>query len=153
MPPKTVPVRRCSILHIDDNAADAYLLRESLCHLVNVDFAHASNFLDAMDTIRQRSWDTKINLIILDWSLPRMEGTEILAGLKEDEETRPIPVIVLTGNISPKTIEDAYNGFASCVLRKPIDLDGLAELTTKIEQFWLQAVQLPFRERACGADA
>jgi CheY-like chemotaxis protein len=114
---------------------------------------YSSNFADALEIIRQRPWDTKINLIILDWSLPRMEGSEVLASLKEDEETRLIPVIVLTGNISPKTIEDAYSGCASCVLRKPNDLDGFTELATKIENFWLQAVQLPFRESACGAAA
>jgi signal transduction histidine kinase len=63
----------------------------------------------------------KPDLIIMDWVMPEMSGLEALKFLKEREETRDIPIIMLTGFGSSKHVESALNAGASDYLRIPVD--------------------------------
>lgn len=60
----------------------------------------------------------KPNLILLDLILPKMDGFEVLQALKEDGETQPIPVIVLTNLESPQDVEKALTLGATTYLVK-----------------------------------
>ncbi len=63
----------------------------------------------------------KPDLIIMDWVMPEMSGLEALMYLKEREETRDIPVVMLTGLGSSKHVEYALNAGAADYLRIPVD--------------------------------
>lgn len=83
------------------------------------------------------------DLIMLDLNLPRKDGREVLAEIKEDKNLRPIPVVVLTTSSAEEDIVKAYGLHANCYITKPVDLTKFLSVTKSIEDFWLTVVKLP----------
>ena len=83
------------------------------------------------------------DLILLDLNLPRMDGRQVLAEIKADENLRRIPVAVLTTSQAEKDILTSYNLHANCYITKPVDLDEFVRVVRGIENFWLSIVKLP----------
>jgi len=67
------------------------------------------------------------NLIILDWTLPDIQGIDVLETLKKSSKTKAIPVLMLTGHNKIGNIEDAFKIGAEGYIVKPFDLKKLAE--------------------------
>ena len=86
------------------------------------------------------------DLIILDLKLPKKNGREVLAEIKEDENLKMIPVIILTTSKAQEDILKTYNLHANCYITKPIDLTKFFEVVQLIEGFWLTIVKLPKHE-------
>jgi two-component system, chemotaxis family, response regulator Rcp1 len=80
---------------------------------------------------------------LLDLNLPKKDGREVLAEIKEDESLRRIPVVVLTTSSSEQDILKTYNLHANCYITKPVDLEQFIEVVRGIEDFWLTIVKLP----------
>jgi CheY-like chemotaxis protein len=85
------------------------------------------------------------DLIFLDLNLPRKDGREVLADIKQDKDLRRIPVVVLTTSEAEKDIVKAYDLHANCYVRKPVDLDQFLSVVRGCEEFWLTTVRLPVR--------
>jgi CheY-like chemotaxis protein len=83
------------------------------------------------------------DLILLDLRMPRKNGFEVLAEVKQDPKLRGIPVVVLTSSDAPQDIRMAYDLHANCYVTKPMDLAGFRKATTALSQFWLAFVKLP----------
>jgi CheY-like chemotaxis protein len=83
------------------------------------------------------------DIILLDLNLPRKDGREVLAELKEDERLRSIPVVVLTTSEAEQDILRTYQLHANCYITKPVDLDKFIGIVRAIENFWLAIVKLP----------
>ena len=75
----------------------------------------------------------KPDLILLDLNLPRKDGREVLAEIKQSEALRRIPVMILSTSNHLADIERAYDLHANCYITKPVDLDGLIDLGRVIE--------------------
>ncbi len=82
-------------------------------------------------------------LIFLDFNLPRSDSRNLLREVKQDESLRLIPVVVLTTSDAEKDIRDAYDLYANCYLRKPIDLDGFFNAIRSAAHFWLNVAYIP----------
>jgi CheY-like chemotaxis protein len=76
-------------------------------------------------------------LILLDLNLPRKDGREVLAAIKQEKCLRKIPVMILSTSTNPEDIHNAYDLHANCYVPKPIGVEGLVELGNVIERFWL----------------
>ena len=85
------------------------------------------------------------DLVLLDLNLPKMNGREVLAEIKEDPDLRRIPVVILTVSQAEQDIVKSYNLHANCYITKPVDLDQFLEVVKSIENFWLTVVMLPPR--------
>ncbi len=83
------------------------------------------------------------DLILLDLHMPRMDGHEVLAIVKEHPQWKRIPVVVMTSSDTEKDILLAYDRHANCYVTKPIDMDKFLEAIRSIEDFWLSLVRLP----------
>jgi DNA-binding response OmpR family regulator len=83
------------------------------------------------------------HLIVLDLDLPDGAGPELLRILKLNAESRRIPVIVLTAADDPATIDEAWDLFANCVIRKPASTDDLKRIIAVLSTFWLRLALLP----------
>ena len=83
------------------------------------------------------------DLILLDLNLPRKNGREVLAEIKQDPELRRIPVVVMTSSDDEKDILSAYNNHVNCYVTKPVDLDQFIGVVKSIEHFWFSIVKLP----------
>ena len=83
------------------------------------------------------------DLILLDLEMPRMNGHEVLAIVKEHPDWRRIPVVIMTSCTAERDILLAYDHHANCYVTKPIDMDKFIEAVRSIEDFWLSIVKLP----------
>jgi CheY-like chemotaxis protein len=82
------------------------------------------------ETGLERSGEAPVDLILLDVDLPRMSGLSVCAALKQDPERRHIPVVMMTGRLTPETVRQARQAGAIAVLGKPFTCDELlAEFT------------------------
>jgi CheY-like chemotaxis protein len=82
-------------------------------------------------------------LILLDLNLPRKDGREVLAQIKNDERLKRIPVVVLTTSKSEADVMKAYGLHANCYIVKPVDFEKFAAVVRSIESFWFAIVTLP----------
>jgi two-component system response regulator len=83
------------------------------------------------------------DLIILDLNLPKKDGREVLAEIKNDDNLKRIPVVILTISKAEEDILKTYNLHANCYVTKPLDLDQFMKVVRSIEDFWLTIVKLP----------
>jgi CheY-like chemotaxis protein len=89
-------------------------------------------------------------LVFLDYNLPKANSRELLREIKEDRRLRLIPLAVLTTSDADKDIREAYELYANCYLRKPVDLDSFFEIIRSATRFWLEVAYSP---RDITADA
>lgn len=139
------------ILLVEDNPADIRLTQEIFkdCRILN-NLHVAKNGIEALDFLRKQGnfKDTPMpDLILLDLNLPKKDGREVLAEIKNDTELRSIPVIVLTTSEAEQDIVKSYNLGANCYITKPVDLNQFIRVVHSIEDFWLTIVKLPTRLR------
>jgi CheY-like chemotaxis protein len=83
--------------------------------------------------------------VLLDLNLPRMDGREVLQALKEDQELRRIPVVVLTTSESEEDVLRSYALHANAYVTKPVDFDRFIDVVRQIDDFFVSVVRLPGR--------
>jgi len=83
------------------------------------------------------------DLILLDLNLPVKDGREVLAHIKEDNDLKSIPVVILTTSKAEEDILKTYKLHANCYISKPVDLEQFVTVVNCIEDFWLAIVKLP----------
>ncbi len=83
------------------------------------------------------------DLILLDLNLPKMDGRQVLAQVKEDDNLKLIPTVILTTSNSDEDILKSYELQANCYLSKPVQLEAFDDLVRSINDFWLTKVKLP----------
>lgn len=139
--------RPVEILLVEDNPGDVRLTREALIELnvqhnlhVVTDGEAAIEFLFRKGRFAKA---VRPDLILLDLNLPRRNGREVLEQIKQDEDLKLIPVLVLTTSGSPLDIRAAYSLHANSYIVKPRDLDKFWEVASAIEEFWLRTATLP----------
>ena len=138
---------RLEILLVEDNPGDARLAWEAIREArVCNNLRWVSDGVDALAYLRGEGKYSKVqrpDLILLDLNLPRKDGREVLAEIKNDEKLKCIPVIVLTTSQAEEDILNAYHLNANCYIAKPMDLEHFIKVVTAIENFWLTIVKLP----------
>src|SRR6266581_7928898 len=75
------------------------------------------------------------DLILLDLNLPKKNGREVLAELKQDPDLKSIPVLVLSTSRAPQDIRASYDSCANCYLVKPSDIEEFIATVRSIEEF------------------
>jgi len=141
------PGRAIEILLVEDNTGDARLAWEAIREArVCNNLRWVSDGVDALAYLRREgrfSDAQRPDLILLDLNLPRKDGREVLAEIKNDENLRRIPVVVLTTSEADEDIVKAYHLNANCYISKPVDLERFIKVVSAIESFWLTIVELP----------
>ena len=85
------------------------------------------------------------DLILLDLNMPRKDGREVLAEVKQDPDLRRIPVVVLTTSQAEQDVLATYDLQANCYISKPVDLEQFIDAVKSIESFWFTVVTFPTR--------
>jgi chemotaxis family two-component system response regulator Rcp1 len=140
-------VQPIEILLVEDNPGDVDLTREALESGKIKNMLHVvSNGEEAMAFLRHKGKHThapRPDLVLLDLNLPRMDGREVLAQIKSDDDLKRIPVVVLTSSKAEEDILKVYNLHANCYITKPMDLLQFLKVMHVIEDFWFTIVKLP----------
>ncbi|WP_315862226.1 response regulator [Halomicronema hongdechloris] len=135
------------VLLIEDDPGDVYLTQEALdTSRLAIDLQVVEDGNLALDYVYQRGDYTdaeRPDLILLDLSLPGCNGEEVLAKIKQDQDLKRIPVVVLTASKLDEDILQSYRLGANCYIPKPVGLDQFLEIIHSLEDFWLTVVKLP----------
>ena len=139
--------RAIEILLVEDNPGDVRLTQEALKeNKIRNNLHVAKDGIEAMKFLRQINGykdAPRPDLVLLDLNLPKKDGREVLAEIKTDEKLRAIPVVILTTSDAEDDVARAYQMYANCYVRKPIDLNRFIDVVKVIENFWLSIVELP----------
>ena len=146
----TTRERPIEVLLVEDNPADARLMREALRDAkVQSQISVVSDGAQALEFLRNQGKyqnAPRPDMILLDLNLPKKDGREVLAEIKNDPELMLIPVAVLTTSQAHQDIIKAYKLHANCYITKPMELDHFARVVESFEDFWLKIVTLPPKE-------
>src|SRR5271169_575573 len=146
---KTFP-KPLEILLVEDNKGDIGLITEFFIdskirtnlHIAE-DGEEAISFLYGKD---QFLGSPHPDIILLDWNLPKKDGSEVLKEIKENNNLKNIPVIILTTSNAEKDIIRAYDLNANAYIVKPIYFDEFLKVIGSIEDFWFKSVTLPSKK-------
>jgi len=133
------------ILLVEDSPDDAALMVEALkdghlTHRVSV----VEDGEEAIAYLRREGTYATVptpDLILLDLHLPKKNGHEVLAEIKEDAVLRRIPVVIMTATDNEQDFLTAYDLHANCCVSKPLDQEQFADVVKKIEHFWLHVAR------------
>jgi chemotaxis family two-component system response regulator Rcp1 len=135
------------ILLVEDNPGDIRLTEEALKSAKMYNEVHTvldgEKAIEFLERKGEYSNVPRPDIILLDLNLPKVDGREVLAKIKQDPELRRIPVVVLTGSSAEEDILRTYDLNANCYITKPVDFSKFVDIVRAIEQFWFTVVKLP----------
>jgi two-component system response regulator len=139
-----------SILLAEDNSADVELILESLSEVQPVRHIHvvrdgvaALDFLFSRGESAERPLGSAPRLILLDLKLPRVDGLEVLARIKQDPHTRCIPTVMLSSSNVARDVAEAYRLGVNSYLQKPMDFLRFREVVRDAGRYWLTMNEAP----------
>lgn len=139
-----------TILLVEDDPNDVLLTQRAFAQasLVNplrvvMDGDAALNYLAGRPPYDDRTRYPIPSLVLLDLKLPRRSGLEILQWMREQEDLKSIPVIILTSSQQSLDIDRAYELGANSYLVKPVGFDGLLEMVKAIGMYWVLLNRTP----------
>jgi len=137
------------VLLVEDDPGDVLMTREALAeNKVTNRLAVVSDGVAAMEYLRRQGDYVTApvpDLVLLDLNLPKMDGREVLAEMKSDDELCRIPVVVLTTSDAEEDVLRSYALHANAYVTKPVDFTRFIEVVRKIDDFFVSVVRLPSR--------
>jgi CheY-like chemotaxis protein len=135
------------VLLVEDSPDDAELMVEALKEgRLALRVGVVEDGEQALDYLNRRGEHHAApapDLILLDLHLPRKNGREVLAEIKQDAALRRIPVVILTAADNETVFNGLYDLHANCCVTKPANQEQFALVVRKIEQFWLHLARRP----------
>ncbi|WP_027346046.1 response regulator [Hamadaea tsunoensis] len=135
------------VLLVEDDPGDVLMTREAFEHHKLGNSLHVvDDGVEALAFLRregQYAGAPRPGLILLDLNLPRMDGREVLAEIKSDENLMDIPIVVLTTSSADEDIVRSYKLHANAYVTKPVTFNRFVEVVRQIDQFFVTVVTLP----------
>ncbi len=148
LPSRDSPV---NILLVEDNLSHAELVMRSLGeHELSKKIHHVSDGEEALDYLFHRGSysdpesSPRPHLVLLDLRLPKIDGLQVLKEIRDDENLRRIPVVVLSTSYAEPDVGRAYDHFANSYLVKPLDFDEFTRLMNDLGFYWLRWNHYPW---------
>jgi|SRR5581483_3619346 len=142
-----------AILLVEDNPDDADLALRALkkVKVQNgtqpvtiehvIDGAQAIDFLFCTGDYTARSRQNRPKVILLDLKLPKVDGLEVLQRIKKEDDTRTIPVVMLTSSREERDLVESYQLGVNSYIVKPVDFEQFTEAVRQLGSYWLQLNQ------------
>jgi CheY-like chemotaxis protein len=142
--------KECEILIVEDNPNDAELILRSLKKnklandiMVVEDGEEALNYLFRIEKTDQIEKLKNPKVIFLDLKLPKIDGLEVLKCLKSDQQTKKIPVVILTSSKEDPDIKTAYELGANSYVVKPVKFDDFVKTLNQLGMYWMAVNENP----------
>lgn len=136
-----------SVLLIEDDPGDVLMTREAFEDFTVANTLHVvCDGVEAMAFLRHENRYADVptpDLVLLDLNLPRMDGREVLAAIKNDEVLRQIPVVVLTTSEAKEDVLRSYQLHANAYVTKPVDFQRFVDVVRAIDDFFVTVVRRP----------
>ena len=137
------------ILIVEDDPKDIelilYALKESkLSNKIYVvrDGEEALAFLFHKETYSKKFFQQP-KLILLNLKIPKFNGLEVLKQLKENNQTKSIPVVILTSSTQESDMANGYKLGANSYIQKIVDFDEFAQKINEVGKYWLMINNTP----------
>ena len=101
------------------------------------DGAEALDYLFARGAYEGRDANKQPRLVILDLSLPRLHGLDVLRAMRADPHTVAVPVVVFTASVDKAELDQCYRAGANSVVRKAADAEDLSRKMRQVHDFWI----------------
>lgn len=135
------------VLLVEDDPGDILMTKEAFEHYKIRNQLHVvTDGEQALQFLRQAGGYASAprpGLILLDLNLPRRDGLEVLAELKQDPVLRVIPVVILTTSQAEEDILRSYSLHANAYVSKPVDFERFMDVIRQIDSFFVTVVKLP----------
>jgi len=145
------------ILLVEDNEDHAEIVMRSFeAHQADQLINHVTDGETALDYLLRRGQyrdpesSPVPHLILLDLRLPKVDGLEVLKQIKQSEELRGIPVVILTSSQAGNDVKMACDYHANSYVVKPIEFNKFTELIRDLGSYWLHWNVNPFVQDALG---
>ena len=133
------------VMLVEDNIDHAELVIRTLEeHRVANKVRHFLDGQSALDYLFHRgefanetSTTARPHVILLDLRLPRVDGIDVLKAIKENDDLKTIPVVVLTTSEAEKDVARAYYNHANSYLVKPVGFEEFKKLMDDLGFYWL----------------
>ncbi len=142
------------ILLVEDNPNDLELALRALHKAKVVNHVHvARDGAEALELIFGegpyvgRSIASRLNVILLDLKLPKVDGLEVLKRIKGDTRTKMIPVVVLTSSKEQNDVVASYHLGVNSYIVKPVDFERFAGAVQELGLYWLLLNHTPKLEQ------
>jgi chemotaxis family two-component system response regulator Rcp1 len=135
------------VLLMEDNPGDVRLTLEAFKESkVKTHLSVVGDGVEAMAFLRREGKYVNAprpDLVLLDLNVPRKDGRAVLAEIKEEENLKYIPVVILTTSEAESDILTTYQYHANCYITKPADFELFIKAVKSIGNFWFTTVELP----------
>lgn len=133
-----------SILLVEDNARDEKLAIRALAKnqitnevIVVRDGEEALDFLFGTGAYQGRDSKALPAVVLLDLKLPKLDGLEVLSRIRNNENTKRLPVVILTSSDEENDLIKSYDNGANSYIKKPVDFEHFVEVVNKLGVYWL----------------
>ena len=137
-------MKEIEILLIEDDPQDMELtifaLQENNIPIdiqVARDGEEALDFLFCRGAYSSRDITHPPHLVLIDLKLPKVDGLEVVRQIKQNEQTKTIPVVILSSSILDRDIMNGYKFGANSYIQKPVDFDQFQKLIKELGLYWL----------------
>ena len=135
------------ILLVEDNPGDIRLTLETFRDAnPNIRLHVARDGAEALDFLRHKGTHVtspRPELILMDLNMPKMDGRQVLAEIKSDENLKLIPTVILTTSDAEADVVKCFQLQANSFLCKPVELAAFENLVKSINDFWMTKTRLP----------
>ncbi|HBE88124.1 MAG TPA: hypothetical protein DDW67_03165 [Elusimicrobia bacterium] len=135
-----------SLLLVEDNEDDVLIARRAFGEFRVFSEVHvARDGQEALDMLSGAGGKKPLrpSIILLDITLPLMDGIAVLKRLKADRQLCPIPVVMLTTSSRQEDVTRSYAAGAASYITKPPSLEEYSDLARKFEIYWITVSKLP----------
>lgn len=107
-----------NILIVDDSSTSRMIIKRcfEISGIDNSKYYYAGNGLEALDIIKNR----KIDLIITDINMPKMDGFNLIKKLKSEETSKNIPIVVTSSMSGSSTLDELLEMGVKWIIKKPV---------------------------------
>lgn len=135
------------LLLVEDNPADIRLTQVAIrkSKIAN-NLSIVKDGIEAIKFLRKKDKYKDVprpDLILLDLNLPKKNGFEVLEEIKNDDDLRRIPVVILSISDAHEDLLKTYNLYANCYIKKPVNMEEFIKVVNSIGNFWFSIVVLP----------
>jgi len=135
---------------VEDNVHDAEMTIRALRkvnlsnNLVHVkDGEEALDFIFARGKFTGRETERLPKVILLDIKMPKVDGIEVLRQLKSQDNSKAIPVVIMTSSKEEQDVIRSYQLGVNSYVVKPVDFEGFAKAVSELGMYWLLTNQPP----------
>jgi two-component system response regulator len=141
--------KQVEILYAEDNPSDAELTLYTLkTRNIANNIVWVRDGVEALDFIKYRGRYTSRTggmpkMILLDLKMPKMDGIDVLRALKAEEDTRGIPVVIMTSSHEESDLVRSYKLGVNSYIVKPVDFDNFAKMVSEVGLYWMLSNKVP----------